>query len=84
MNAFIYRHAGILLALWILFIFLLCSTPGQYIPSAGWMEMLSLDKLVHAGIFFVLCVLFFLFAFKQQHPKLFLVHAGLLVQQPFL
>lgn len=70
---FVYRHSGVLLVLWILFIFLLCSTPGYYFPSAGWMELLSFDKLVHAGLFFVLCVLFFLLAFKRQQAKSFLL-----------
>lgn len=39
---------------WALFIFVLCATPGQYIPTANWLELLSFDKLVHAAIFFVL------------------------------
>jgi hypothetical protein len=81
MSAFLYRHSGILLVLWIIFIFLLCSTPGQYIPEFGWMALLSLDKWVHAGIFFVLCVLFFLFAFKRKQNKAYLflyVVAGVL------
>src|SRR5688572_15740884 len=34
--------------------------PGRYIPSASWLEMLSIDKLVHTGIFFVLGVLLIL------------------------
>ncbi len=69
MTALVYRHSGVLLVLWIFFIFLLCSTPGHYFPSASWMELFSLDKWVHAGLFFVLCVLFFLLAFKRQQSK---------------
>jgi VanZ family protein len=28
--------------------------PGRYVPSVSWLEMLSFDKFVHAGIFFAL------------------------------
>jgi len=43
--------------LWTLIIFVLCCTPGQYIPTTNWLELLSFDKLVHASIFFVLTCL---------------------------
>jgi len=69
MTAFVYRHSGMLLVLWILFIFLLCSTPGHYFPTASWMELFSLDKWVHAGLFFVLCILCFLLVFKRGQSK---------------
>lgn len=39
---------------WALLILALCSMPGRFIPSTTWLEMLSFDKWVHAGIFFVL------------------------------
>ena len=38
---------------WTLVIFALCSMPGKAIPKISWLELLSFDKLVHAGIFFV-------------------------------
>lgn len=72
MTAFVYRHSGILLVVWILFIFLLCAMPGQYFPSAGWMELLSFDKWVHAALFFVLNFLFFLFAHKRHQNRVYL------------
>src|SRR5690349_21179077 len=59
MRHFITHNPGRLALVWALVIFFLCATPGQYIPSADWMELLSIDKLVHASIFFVLCVLAF-------------------------
>ena len=40
--------------IWALIILALCSMPGNLIPSASWLELLSFDKWVHAGIFFVL------------------------------
>ena len=55
---------------WALFILVLCATPGQYIPSANWLELLSFDKFVHAFIFFVLSVGLLLIA-KQQSASLF-------------
>lgn len=54
MKKLIYKYAGLLAGVWTLIIFVLCATPGQYIPSANWLELLSFDKWVHAGMFFVL------------------------------
>jgi hypothetical protein len=45
--------------IWALIIFGMCSMPGGLIPSASWLELLSFDKWVHAGIFFILCALLF-------------------------
>jgi len=39
---------------WAAFIFVLCSIPGKDIPAAGWMDIISLDKWVHFGVFAVL------------------------------
>jgi len=44
---------------WTLIIFILCCTPGKYIPTSNWLELLSFDKFVHASIFFILCILWF-------------------------
>lgn len=44
---------------WALIILALCSIPGQYIPSVSLLELVSFDKWVHAGMFFVLCNLSF-------------------------
>jgi hypothetical protein len=48
------KHPYKLAFLWAMLIFGLCSMPGKYIPTASWLELLSFDKWVHAGIFFVL------------------------------
>lgn len=52
--------------LWAVLIFLLCSIPGKDIPGAGWMEVISLDKWVHFGIFAILMI-FILHAIRRQY-----------------
>jgi len=63
---FTIKNAFILLVVWTLVIFVLCATPGQYIPSADWLELLSFDKFVHASLFFILTSLAFLSAIKHE------------------
>lgn len=43
--------------LWALLILILCGIPGKDIPHISFLELLSFDKFVHAGIFFVLVLL---------------------------
>jgi VanZ family protein len=43
--------------LWAIVILILCGIPGRDIPHISFLELLSFDKFVHAGIFFVLAVL---------------------------
>ena len=43
--------------LWALLILILCGIPGRDIPHISFLELLSFDKFVHAGIFFVLIAL---------------------------
>jgi VanZ family protein len=43
--------------LWALVILILCGMPGRDIPHISFLELLSFDKFVHAGIFFVLTFL---------------------------
>ena len=43
--------------LWALFILILCGIPGRDIPHISFLEILSFDKFVHAGVFFVLILL---------------------------
>jgi len=74
----IYTNAGKLTALWFVFIFVLCATPGQYIPSSNWLELLSVDKLIHAFIFFVLSTLSFLTAIKYKQSDIVLTLCVLL------
>jgi VanZ family protein len=61
----IFNRSPLLALLWALLIFGLCATPGRYIPSASWLELLSFDKWVHAGMFFVLSSLLILSAAKN-------------------
>ncbi len=58
--------------LWSIFIFILCATPGQYIPNLGWLELLSFDKFVHLGIFFIQCSLLFLISIKHKQGLQFI------------
>jgi VanZ family protein len=69
MPDFIYKRPIALAVVWALIIFGLCATPGQYIPSANWLELLSVDKLVHAGMFFTLTALLFTVAAKYRQGK---------------
>lgn len=43
--------------LWALVILGLCAVPGKDLPQWRWADLLSVDKLVHAGVFAVLVVL---------------------------
>ncbi len=52
--------------LWAFIIFGLCCTPGRFIPTSNWLELLSFDKFVHASIFFVLTSLSFLTLINKQ------------------
>lgn len=65
----LYKHAVLLALLWALTIFVLCATPGQYIPSADWLELLSFDKFVHAGMFFILTSLLLVVAIKYRQKN---------------
>lgn len=53
-NNFLIKKSLPLAIVWALVILLLCAMPGQYIPSVSILELLSFDKWVHAGMFFVL------------------------------
>jgi hypothetical protein len=66
MKAFIYRNASSLSIAWALVVLASCAMPGQYIPSSDWLEMLSVDKLVHASLFFILISLMFVVAIKTH------------------
>src|SRR5688572_5973397 len=68
MKQIILKYSATLSILWALIILGLCAMPGQYIPSVTWLEMLSFDKWVHAGIFFVLCSLIFFAVLQNNKP----------------
>jgi hypothetical protein len=63
---FILKKSLWLSIFWTIVIFILCCTPGRYIPTSNWLELLSFDKLVHASIFFVLCSLWFTVIISNQ------------------
>jgi VanZ family protein len=67
----IFKNARVFAAVWALVIFVLCATPGQYIPSASWLEMLSFDKFVHAFMFYTLCTFLFLVGLKENKASWF-------------
>jgi VanZ family protein len=58
---------------WALFIFILCAIPGHDIPHISFLEMLSFDKFVHAGMFFIQALLL-IRAFRLQHAFSFLTN----------
>ena len=55
------KHSLLLAVIWTIIIFILCCTPGKYIPTASWLELLSFDKFVHASIFFTLACLWLMY-----------------------
>lgn len=40
---------------WALLIAVLCGIPGKQLPTNHWFDLFSVDKWVHAFLFFVLC-----------------------------
>jgi hypothetical protein len=67
-----YQHAVLCFFTWFCIIFVLCATPGEYIPSNNWLDLLSIDKLVHACMFFVLYIFSTLLLFRRKaSPWLF-------------
>lgn len=51
--------------LWALVILILCGIPGKDLPHSDFLDLLNFDKLVHAGIFFMLMMLV-MHGFKKQ------------------
>ena len=64
MLKFLLKYSLTAAIIWTLIIFILCCTPGQYIPTTNWLELLSFDKFVHASIFFTLSLLWLVFTFR--------------------
>lgn len=60
------KYSLLFAILWTLIIFVLCSTPGQYIPTTNWLELLSFDRFVHATIFFTLVCLWLMYWFHSN------------------
>lgn len=74
------KYAYTFSIIWALIILALCSMPGRFIPSTTWLELLSFDKWVHAGIFFVLVSLLGLAVkINNQSKNLFVLYFSLSV-----
>ena len=78
MRKTIYKHLRLVTISWALIIFILCATPGQYVPSAEWLELISFDKFVHAFIYFVMTSLLFLMTIRYKKSAAVLVSYCLL------
>lgn len=79
MKPFIFKYALFFGFAWTVVIFILCCTPGKYVPTAHWLDLLSFDKLVHASIFFVLSSFWFVSAIKSgtiSRAKIILILAS--------
>lgn len=63
------KHSYKFALLWAAVIFGLCSMPGSLIPTVSWLELLSFDKWVHAGVFFILVTLFGISVTAHQQNK---------------
>ena len=57
------KYSLVVAITWTLVIFVLCCTPGRFIPTTNWLELLSFDKFVHASIFFMLVCLWLSYGF---------------------
>jgi VanZ family protein len=60
---------------WALVILVLCLMPGKALPEWNWFALLDLDKLVHAGMFFVLAVLLAQAFFINGSPARYILWA---------
>lgn len=60
------KYSLLLAIVWTIIILILCSTPGQFIPTTSWLELLSFDKFVHASMFFVMSCLWLAFFLKAN------------------
>lgn len=69
----IYKNSLLFSFVWAAIIFALCATPGHYIPSVSWLELLSFDKWVHATMFFILNSLLFVVVIKRNQPKQWMI-----------
>ena len=65
MKSFLLKYALLFALVWAVVIFILCCTPGKYVPNAHWLDLLSFDKLVHASIFFVLSALWLIYLIRS-------------------
>ncbi|HEX2616922.1 MAG TPA: VanZ family protein, partial [Flavobacteriales bacterium] len=61
--------------LWALIILVLCLLPSKQLPEWHWFDLFDLDKVVHAGLFFVLALLLAQAFRSAQRPQRWLVWA---------
>lgn len=66
MEKLLLKYSLLFSIVWTIVILILCSTPGRYIPTTSWLELLSFDKFVHASIFYVLVTLWLLYLHKKN------------------
>ena len=66
MIKFLLKYSLFNAVLWTVIIFALCATPGHFIPTNNWLELLSFDKFVHASIFFSLVCLWLVYCFHKN------------------
>jgi hypothetical protein len=66
---FLKHHPYKLAFFWAAIIFALCSTPGRFIPTTSWLELLSADKWIHAGVFFILTILLIAGVLAHQQKR---------------
>lgn len=64
--------------LWAAVILWLCLIPSRSLPEWHWFDIMDLDKLVHAGMFFVLALLLAQAFMNAGSPKRYLVWAVLI------
>ncbi len=62
----IFKYSLFCAVVWTLIIFGLCCMPGRYIPTTNWLELISFDKFVHAFIFCVMALLWFMVLLKRN------------------
>lgn len=60
----IFKNSLLCALSWTAVIFGLCCMPGRYVPTTDWLELISFDKFVHAGIFFTLTCLWLIYSYK--------------------
>jgi VanZ family protein len=54
---------------WFIFSFILLCLPGSNVPSYPWLAAIHADKLIHIGLFFILCRLFARPFRKTEHAE---------------
>ena len=64
---------------WTIIIFILCCTPGRFIPTTSWLELLSFDKFVHASIFFGLSCLWLVYLYYHHQLTIFSISLTLVL-----